>query len=125
MRLFPAICHDPVVPAAIVHVLEVAGRVSVKETPVAVPPPVLEMVTTKPAVSPAEIGEASAVLVTETSGQLTLMVAVAELLALLPEGSLVAEIVAVFERTLQSVAFVALVTWTWKLAAAAKVEPPS
>jgi hypothetical protein len=51
----------------------VVGSVSVKLTPVAFPVPMFETVTTNPAVLPAEIGEASAVFVTLTSGQFTEM----------------------------------------------------
>jgi hypothetical protein len=74
MRLLPEMCHSPVVPpASIVHPFAVVGSVSVNETPVAFPVPMLEIVTTNPAVSPGLIEAASAVLVTRTSGQFTVI----------------------------------------------------
>ncbi len=85
----PAVIEQPVTAVVIVQLKPVpVGRVSVTSTPVAVPAPVLETVMVKPIVSPAltdGVGIAcvapSAVLTIPIFAQLTVVVALAEIVA--------------------------------------------
>src|SRR6185436_14525332 len=98
-----------------------AGNASVKETPVALPVPMLLTVTVKPICAPALTVAASAVFSTLMSGHCTVTLALALLLVLSLAFSLVAEAEAVFDTGPQLADEVVATTWTVKLPPAAMV----
>jgi hypothetical protein len=103
LRVLPTIgsTHDAApVPPVIAHATP-AGSGSFKVTPVADPAPMLSIVMVKLATSPALIGVFAAVFCTRMSGQLTVTLALALLLPVLADGSLVAATVPVLFTTPQ------------------------